>query len=166
MRRGGRVLGICGGYQMLGRTIADPDGVEGRSEIVAGLGLLPVETVLAPVKHLAEVRGISIRDGAAFAGYEMHAGRTVAFDGTVGLLRFDTGVSDGAVNDDGRIAGCYVHRLFDHPAQRAAWLSRLGVLSDGVEQRQRVDATLDALADALDGVVDIDTFLAIAATAA
>jgi len=164
VRRGGRVLGICGGYQMLGRTIADLDGIEGPAEIVAGLGLLPIDTVLTSAKWLVEVRGVSIADGATFAGYEIHSGRTDVDPGTTPLLRFADGAVDGAIA--GGIAGCYVHGLFDDPSQRAAWLARLGVGSDGVDQRARVDAALDELAAALAEIVDVDALLAIAETAA
>ncbi|WP_033921569.1 cobyric acid synthase [Sphingomonas sp. 37zxx] len=164
VRRGGQVLGICGGYQMLGATIADPDGVEGMPGKVAGLGLLPVDTVLTGDKRLEDVTGISIADAAAFTGYEIHAGRTSPEPGTPPMLRFADGGEDGAVL--GKIAGCYVHRLFDHPAQRAALLARLGVASNGIHETARVDAALDSLAAALDRVVDADRLLTIARTAA
>ena len=78
------------------------------------------------------------------------------------LLRLASGENDGAVSADGRIAGCYIHRLFDHPAQRGAWLARLGAQSDGVAQDHRVDQALDALAAALEEHVDVDRLLGIA----
>ncbi|GGE03364.1 cobyric acid synthase [Polymorphobacter glacialis] len=161
VRRGGHVLGICGGYQMLGTSVADPDGVEGPVETVAGLGYLPVETVLTGDKRVSAVVGVSVADGAGFAGYEIHSGRTVA--AAAPLLRFSDGSGDGC--SVGRVAGCYVHGLFNAPAQRAAWLGRLGVLSDGVDQGARVDAALDALAAALDEHVDTGALMDIARTA-
>jgi adenosylcobyric acid synthase len=164
VRRGGRVLGICGGYQMLGTRIADPDGIEGPSQTVEGLGLLPGETVLTDDKRVTEVEGVSLADGIGFSGYEIHSGRTTA-TGAHPLLRFADGSADGALSADGRIAGCYVHGLFNRPAQRAAWLARIGAMSDGVDQAYRVDAALDRLAAALDEVIDTATFLAIAGTA-
>ena len=164
VRRGGFVLGVCGGYQMLGRTIADPDGVEGAAGHVTGLNLLPVDTVLGLAKRLANVGGVSIPDGAAFCGYEIHVGCTAVDAGTPPLLRFVTGEVDGAFI--GRIAGCYVHGLFDHPAQRAAWLARVGAASDGIDQAQRIDAALDEIAAMLATVVDLDALSAIAAGAA
>ena len=164
VRRGGRLLGICGGYQMLGTLIADPDGIEGPAETIAGLGYLPVETRLTDDKRLVEVAGTSIADGAAFTGYEIHSGRTIAVTATAPLLRLADGTHDGAVN--GNVAGCYVHGLFGYPAQRAAWLARLGAASDGVDQAARVDAALDALADGLARHIDSETLLSIARTAA
>jgi adenosylcobyric acid synthase len=153
LRRGGHVLGICGGYQMLGQWIADPDGIEGPPGEVAGLGYLPVTTRLTPRKRISEATGVSLAEGAALRGYEIHCGIT---DGPAPpLLRLDDGRMDGAVSACGRIAGCYVHGLFDHPAQRAAWLARLGAVSDGVDQAARVDAALDELAAALDQHLDI-----------
>ena len=160
IRRGGQVLGICGGYQMLGTRIADPDGIEGTPGEVEGLGHLPVTTRLAPHKRLAEVTGISIAEGAALRGYEIHCGVT---DGAAPpLLRLHDGRTDGAVSACGRIAGCYVHGLFDHPAQRAVWLGRLGAGSDGLDQAVRVDEALDELADALARHLDITALARIA----
>lgn len=160
IRRGGQVLGICGGYQMLGTRIADPGGVEGAPGEVAGLGHLPVTTQLAPHKRLAEVRGVSLAEGAAFRGYEIHCGVTQG--AAPPLLRLEDGSSDGVVSACGRIAGCYIHGLFDDPAQRAAWLARLGAASDGVDQAQRVDAALDELASALERHLDISGLMRIA----
>ena len=162
VRRGGALLGICGGYQMLGQTIEDPDGVEGAPATVSGLGYLPVVTRLTGDKRMVEVTGTSIRDGQPFAGYEIHVGQTRALGPVQPLLRLASGENDGAVSADGRIAGCYIHRLFDHPAQRGAWLARLGAQSDGVAQDHRVDQALDALAAALEEHVDVDRLLGIA----
>jgi adenosylcobyric acid synthase len=162
VRRGGSLLGICGGYQMLGQRISDPDGIEGRAGQVAGLGYLPVATRLTPDKRVIEVTGTSIADGAAFTGYEIHSGRTEATGTSQPLLRFADGETDGCITVDGRIAGCYIHRLFDHPAQRAAWLARIGAASDGVVQSERVDRALDELADQLATHIDTDQLLAIA----
>lgn len=159
VRRGGRVLGICGGYQMLGSSIADPSGVEGRPETVSGLGLLPVETVLGGDKHLVEVRGRSLVNGAAFRGFEMHVGVT---RGTMApLLEMDDGRVDGAVSADGRVAGCYVHGLFAAAEQRAAWLALLGSASNHREHESVVDAALDEIARALEQSIVIDRLIAI-----
>jgi adenosylcobyric acid synthase len=166
IRRGGYVLGICGGYQMLGQSVADPDGVEGPPESVAGLGHLPVTTRLSGDKRVTATRGVEIATGAAFEGYEIHAGHTIADESVARLLRFADGALDGAITADARVAGCYVHGLFDRAEQRAAWLSRLGASSDGVHQFVRVDAALDELARELERVVDLDRLLAIAGTPA
>jgi adenosylcobyric acid synthase len=165
VRRGGRVLGICGGYQMLGRTIADPRGIEGPAETVAGLGLLPVDTVIAADKRTRPITG-EIGAGIGFTGYEIHAGATTPDAGTPPLLRFADGVADGARAQDGRIAGCYVHGLFDDPAARAHLLAPLGVVSDGFDRREAIDEALDAIATTLERVLDIDALIALARTAA
>jgi adenosylcobyric acid synthase len=164
LRRGGHVLGICGGYQMLGRSIADPEGVEGPSGTVAGLGYLPVTTELTGDKRVTDTQGVELASGASFEGYEIHAGRTVADADVPALLRFADGTTDGARSADGRIAGCYVHGLFNRAEQRAAWLSRLGAVSDGVNQSDRVNSALDELAAELARVVNLDRLLSIAGT--
>lgn len=160
VRRGGRVLGICGGYQMLGRTVADPDGVEGPSETVTGLGLLPVDTVMSADKTLRDVRGTRIADGSAFAGYEIHCGVTTSE--AAPLLRMADGRTEGAVSPDGRIAGCYVHGLFNLAEQRPGWIGRA---SNGLDQDAAVDAALDELAADLERHVSADRLLAIAGEA-
>ena len=162
VRRGGRVLGICGGYQMLGRSIADPEGIEGAPETVAGLGYLPVTTTLIGDKRVTRTRGVDLATQMPFEGYEIHAGRTTAEQGTASLLRFADGTLDGAVSADGLVAGCYMHGLFDIASQRAVWLARMGATSDGVNHSTRVDAALDALALELERVVDIERFIDIA----
>jgi adenosylcobyric acid synthase len=162
LRRGGRVLGICAGYQMLGRRIADPDGIEGPAGSVDGLGLLDVETVLTGDKLLSQVRGASIADGAAFRGYEMHVGRTAGPDCARPLLAFADGRPDGACAADGKVSGCYVHGLFADDGQRAHLLARLGAASDPGSYDAAVDATLDALAAHIAAHVDCDQLLEIA----
>ena len=120
LRRGGHVLGLCGGYQMLGRSIADPEGIEGEPTACAGLGLLDVETVLTPAKSLRAVAGESIADAAPFSGYEMHVGVTAGPDTARPVLRFADGRSDGAMSADRRVRGVYVHGLFADARQRQA----------------------------------------------
>jgi len=161
-RRGGRVLGICGGYQMLGQTIADPQGMEGPAGTVAGLGLLDVDTVLTGDKSLTEVRGTGIDTGAAFSGYEMHIGRTTGPDTARALLTITGGGRDGATSRDGRVAGTYVHGLFADPAQRAAWIGALGGATSGHHHDTLIEDALDALAAHLEAHVDIDQLLTIA----
>jgi len=161
VRRGGKVLGICGGYQMLGRTIADPDGVEGPPEQIEGLGLLPVDTAMQSDKTLREVAGIRLSDGRAFCGYEIHAGITTG--DAPPLLRMADGRDEGAVSTDGLIAGCYVHGLFDLAAQRVGWIEGP---SNGLDQSATIDAALDAVAGELEHYVAVDRLLAIAGEAA
>lgn len=164
VRRGGHLLGICGGYQMMGRTIADPTGVEGKPETVQGLGYLPVDTVLGTEKSLVKVHGDSIAEAASFHGYEMHVGVTTGQ--ATPLLRFSDGRVDGAQSADGLISGCYVHGLFHSADQRAAWLIRLGARSNGIDHESAVETALDELAIELEQVVDTDRILAIAQNAA
>ena len=161
VRRGGRVLGLCGGYQMLGRRIADPHGIEGAPRDVPGLGFLDVETVMVPVKRLEAVAGESVPDGTPFAGYEMHVGDTTGPDATRPLLRFADGRPDGAVSADGRVLGTYVHGLFAHDRQRAAWLARLGTATNGDDYEAGIDRVLDRLADHLEAHLDCDALLAL-----
>ena len=163
VRRGGALLGICGGYQMLGESIADPEGIEGAAETVAGLGYLPVVTRLTSDKRVTEVTGRSSADKAPFSGYEIHAGRTELTGSAQPLLWLANGQPDGCISANGRIAGCYIHRLFDHPAQRAAWLARTGAgASDGVVQAERVDRALDELAAHLEAHLNVRQLEAIA----
>ncbi|USI74319.1 cobyric acid synthase [Sphingomonas morindae] len=166
VRRGGHVLGLCGGYQMLGRSIADPDGIEGPPGEAAGLGLLPITTRLAPAKRVRRAEGVHVAGGAPFVGYEIHAGVTERDPGTPPLLRFADGEEDGAVAAGGRIAGCYVHGLFDAKAARAHWLEKIGAASDGRERGDTLDAALDAIAVRLEAALDIDALIALAKEAA
>jgi adenosylcobyric acid synthase len=161
IRRGGKVLGICGGYQMLGKAVHDVEGIEGASESIAGLGVLDVETTLTGDKRLLEVSGISV-DGAPFTGYEMHVGRTNGSDCARPLLNFADGRTDGAVSATGQIRACYVHGLFAHDAQRSAWLNWLGGEASGLNYEAEVDAVLDALAAHLETHLDLDALLALA----
>ena len=163
VRRGGQVLGLCGGYQMLGRSIADPGGIEGPVATVPGLGLLGIDTQLTGAKRLASVRGKTVADGVTFSGYEMHVGETTGPDTARPLVRLDDGREDGAVSADGRVAGSYVHGFFAVDRQRAAWLKRLGGGDSAPNSYETViDETLDALANHLETHLDIAALLAIA----
>jgi adenosylcobyric acid synthase len=142
---------------MLGRSVADPQGVEGPVSTVDGLGLLPVDTVLEGDKVLVEVAGTT--EGVPFKGYEMHIGRTTG--STTPLLRLD-GHDQGAVSANGRIAGCYIHGLLAEDRQRRHWLERLGAPASGLDYEADVDATLDLLADHIEKHIDCDRLLALA----
>jgi adenosylcobyric acid synthase len=161
VRRGGRVLGICGGYQMLGRRVADPEGIEGPAGAVDGLGLLDIETSLAGEKTLRRVEGVCVTNGAPFAGYEMHVGRTDGPDCARPLLRFSDGRADGAVSADGRVAGAYVHGLFADDRLRSAFLASFGAASD-LDYETTVERTLDRLADHLEQHLDCGAMLSLA----
>jgi len=162
LRRGGRVLGVCGGYQMLGSTIEDPQGIEGVAGGVAGLGLLDVSTIMAPKKTLLAVSGTKIDVNAPFSGYEMHIGVTSGPDTARPVLRFDTGQLDGARSADDRVRGVYVHGLFADDRQRAAWLDWIGAKGSDLAYDQIVEETLEALAEHLEVNIDIDGIIGLA----
>ena len=157
VRRGGHVLGICGGFQMLGCAIADPDGMEGPSKVSPGLGLLAVETIIQGEKKLTKVAGETLADLVPFHGYEMHVGNTRVLAPPFARLADDR--NDGAISADGRVAGTYVHGLFADDRQRAAWIARLGGKPAGFSYEASVEKTLDALAAHLEEHVDVDRLL-------
>jgi adenosylcobyric acid synthase len=159
--RGGMVLGLCGGYQMLGRSIADPGGIEGPPATVEGLGLLDVQTTLSNDKRLEPVSGTT-SDGVSFSGYEMHMGVTDGKDRARAFARLADGSPEGAVSADGRVIGTYVHGLFADDRQRAAWLQRLGAGPAAIFYEDLVDRTLDALAAHLAVHLDLDRLLKLA----
>jgi adenosylcobyric acid synthase len=158
-RRGGAVLGICGGYQMLGRMIADPDGQEGPAGMIDGLGLLEVDTVLSGTKTLDAVRGRALE--ADFGGYEMHMGRTAGPDCAQPFALLD-GRPDGAISRDGRVMGSYVHGLLASTQLRDALLRRVGGESAGADYDRSVEDALDEIAALLENHVDIDAMVTLA----
>ncbi|WP_341895990.1 cobyric acid synthase [Ferrovibrio terrae] len=159
LRRGGRVLGICGGYQMLGRSISDPNGIEGPAEAVEGLGLLAVDTVLTKAKTLTQVQGFERFTGELVQGYEMHVGSTAGVDAARPFLRLQSR-HDGAVSADGRVAGCYLHGLFSADAFRAAFLSNLSGRDIAAGSYEAgVDSALDALAAGIERHLDVDALI-------
>ena len=160
-RRGGMVLGLCGGYQMLGRTIADPDGIEGPPATVDGLGLIDVETTLSAEKRLEPVWGTTA-DGVAFSGYEMHIGVTDGPDRMRPFARLADGTPEGAVSADGRICGSYIHGLFADDRQRGAWLARFAAGAPKISYETSVERTLDALAAHFTAHLDLDRMLKLA----
>jgi adenosylcobyric acid synthase len=162
VRRGGAVLGLCGGFQMLGRVVADPNGIEGPPGEAPGLGLLDLETTLSARKVLVERRGREIASGEEIQGYEMHMGRTAGPALARPMLDL-AGRPDGAVSADGRIMGCYLHGLLAADGFRHAFLARLKAREpSGGRFEQQVDATLEALADHLEASVDLDRLLRLA----
>ena len=161
LRRGGRVLGLCGGYQMLGQELDDPEGVEGPPGCVPGLGFLQVTTAVSGIKRLAPVLGHTA-DGAAFAGYEMHMGVTRGADCARPFATLVDGSSEGACSADGRVFGTYVHGLFNAEEQRGAWLARFAAGAPSVAYEQQVEAALDALAAHLEAHLDLDGLLRMA----
>ncbi|MFK4812911.1 cobyric acid synthase [Devosia sp. ZW T5_3] len=158
-RAGGRILGICGGYQMLGRTIADPDGIEGEPGVSAGLGLLDVETRLEPVKQLRVEQAIHTASGQPISGYHMHMGVTEGTDRQRAFASI-SGALEGAVSADGLVTGTYLHGLFAADAFRRAFLGNAASPDLGYEAG--VERALDDLAAHLQTHLDIDALLALA----
>lgn len=170
-RRGGAVLGICGGYQMLGRQLHDPLKLESRHRQLAGLGLLDVETVLRPEKTLQLTRLMSADGQAEATGYEIHLGQTSGPDCKRPFLTARTRQSQlpsghGALSPDGRIAGCYLHGLFDSAAFRNWYFAHLGRQicqpASEANHQDRVEGVLDQLADHLAVSLDIDRLVSLA----
>jgi len=161
VKRGGEVIGICGGYQMLGRKISDPDGVEGDIREVNGLGLLDVETVLAGQKVTRNTKPKLAATGEVLEGYEIHLGRTSGPDCTRPFLTSENG-PDGAISADGKVRGCYLHGLFSADGYRASVLARFGAAAGQVSHRQQVETALDELAENMEKHLDVDGLLGIA----
>lgn len=161
-RRGGRVFGLCGGYQMLGRSVDDPQGIEGVPDSIAGLGLLDVETLMTAEKILVNVSGHSAEAAIPFSGFEMHMGRTQGPDCAKPLLIFADGRPDGAVSHDGKIAGTYVHGFFNDDAQRKSFIEGLGGRTGGFSYDGKIEDVLDHLADHLETHLDLDLLLRLA----
>ena len=159
-RRGGMIVGLCGGYQMLGRRVADPLGIEGAAATVDGLWLLDVETTLSPAKTLRHVTGTAL--GATLAGYEMHMGETRGPGTEQSFAMLEGGSSDGAISGDGRVIGSYLHGLFASTDLRRALLARIGVAGGARDYAADVDAALDDIAAELAVHVDLDELLALA----
>lgn len=161
LRRGGSVLGLCGGYQMLGRHIHDPEGIEGPACSVAGLGLLDVTTVMTPQKTLTQTNATFVPTGDSVAGYEIHIGETTGPDTAQSWLEAD-GRMIGAANTTGQIKGTYMHGLFTSNAFRTAYLKNLGADATAMDYSQSVEDTLDTLAQHLETHMDIDQLIALA----
>jgi len=165
IRRGGLVFGLCGGFQMLGRTIADPDGIEGEPATAKGLGWFDMHTVLTGEKTLIETEGVILKNGLSVQGYEMHIGRSEGAALERPFLDLH-GQPEGAVSKDGRIIGCYMHGLFANDAFRQDVLSRVRKReTSSIAYGHLVEETLDNLADHLDRHLDISRITTLAGLA-
>jgi adenosylcobyric acid synthase len=160
-RRGGHLLGLCGGYQMLGTSVVDPDGIEGPAGETQGLGLLDVTTVMTPQKSLTRTDAVHAASGETVSAYEIHIGRTDGPDRTRPFT-FVNGAPEGAISRDGRVHGTYLHGLFTADGFRRAFLDRLGIAASDQNYRGRVEEVLDALADHIETHLDVDGLLALA----
>ena len=156
LRYGGKVAGICGGLQMLGRAIHDTEGIEGSPGSSDGLGLLDIETTIAAHKQLRRARGVLTLAEAAVSGYEIHQGvsRGAALDQP--LLRLDDGRFDGARSGDGQIIGTYLHGLFDAPDALAALLQWAGLANaERIDLAAMRERSIDRIADAVEQCLDV-----------
>ncbi|MER8826893.1 cobyric acid synthase [Mesorhizobium sp. M0938] len=160
-KRGGHVVGICGGFQMLGRVVRDPDGIEGSVTETEGLGLLDVETVMEPEKTVRNVSARSVQFELPLQGYEIHLGRTTGPD-TLRPSAVINGVDDGAISTDGKVSGTYLHGLFSADAFRAKFLENLGVKGGGIDYRAEVERALDEVAAELETHLDCDAIFGLA----
>ena len=160
-RRGGHVLGICGGFQMLGHHVADPEGIEGPAGTTSGIGLLNVETVMHDDKRLSTITATHVPTGQIFSGYEIHIGRSDGPDRTRPFATVN-GQDEGAISPDGRVAGSYLHGMFRDDNFRRAWLSGFGVAGNNSSYDDTVEHTLDGLATHLETHLDVDALLACA----
>ena len=160
-RRGGHIMGICGGYQMLGQVISDPDGIEGPAGSDPGLGFLAVETEMRPDKRLERVSATHAASGLPVAGYEIHIGVTNGPDRARPFARV-AGEAEGALSPCRRVTGSYLHGMFASDAFRAQFLAGLGVQGEGIAYGVGVEAALDALADHLEAHLDVAGLLALA----
>jgi len=158
LRYGGKVIGVCGGFQMLGRTVRDPRGVEGAPGLSAGLGLLDIETELTREKRLTRVEGVcafSVHETASrVSGYEIHMGVSHGAAMETPAFSID-GRGEGAMSSDGQILGTYLHGLFDHPEACSALLHWAGSRSEHVvDTAQLREASLDRIADSAEGLME------------
>lgn len=147
------VIGICGGYQMMGQSVHDPQGLEGETRDRQGLGLLDITTVLEPEKTVRTSNAVDCAYDQPVDGYEIHMGRTEGPDTKRAMIRID-GRDDGAVAADGRARGCYLHGLFANDEYRRALLRSIGVMSASHSFRDGVIEALDDLADSLEELLD------------
>ncbi len=160
-RRGGHILGLCGGYQMLGRSIHDPDGLEGRQGSFAGLGLLDIDTTLKPEKRTALTSATHVKSGHTITGYEIHLGVTGGPDCSRPFAITSSG-PDGACSNDGRVQGTYIHGAFLQDGFRSAYLQSIDAVASSLNADAEVEATLNALAQHLSDHLDVQSLLDLA----
>jgi adenosylcobyric acid synthase len=174
--RGGAVIGICGGYQMLGQRIDDPDGLDGPPGTSPGLGLLAVTTRFASEKATVQVRGhimanrglLAAAQGTEIIGYQIHIGQTVADESPLFAMTRGNGRAEpeGAISSNGRVLGTYLHGLFRNPALVDALVGALAADRDiPIAPRTRRDDPYDRLAAVLRNSLDVNRLRAIAGLA-
>lgn len=151
-RRGGQILGICGGYQMLGNIINDPNGLEGDQQSIRGLGLLNVETEISGDKST------NLVEFADFSAYEIHIGTTTGADLNRPMLSFDA-KHFGAKSKNGNVMGSYLHGIFTNDKFRHGFLQDLGVEKNNQNHNENVENTLDSLSQHIEKHIDIKLML-------
>ena len=156
INRGGYVLGICGGYQILGKTISDPEGIEGPAGTTEGLGYLDVQTTMTANKKVTPTVAVHLASGTQINGYEIHIGDTIGSDCSRPFAK-SNGAPDGAVTVTGQIMGTYLHGLFSNNRFRQYFLKDIGAEPSDLDYDQEVENILDELADHIEKNVDIDT---------
>ncbi len=155
-RSGGFVTGICGGYQLLGKTLNDPEGIDGEAGSVQGLGLLNVDTLMHAEKHTRQVNGVCQRSQSTVTGYEIHVGISEGADTHKPMIRVE-GRDEGAVSPTGNVEGSYLHGLFNNDGFRRAWLERIRKGSaSALDYESTVERELDLLAEGIEAAVDVD----------
>jgi len=160
-RRGGHIIGICGGYQMLGRKVHDPDGIEGAPRSIDGLRYLDIETTMVPKKNLSLTEAYSAETNTPVCGYEIHLGQSSGIDCQNPWLKL-ADRHEGAISADGLVRGCYLHGLFASDSFRAEVLTMLGTQSQLASYDAAVEETLDRLAAFIEQYLDVDALIALA----
>ena len=161
INRGGYVLGICGGYQILGKTISDPDGIEGATGSTEGLGYLDVQTTMTANKKVTPTAAVHLASGTQINGYEIHIGDTIGNDCSRPFAT-SNGTPDGAITLTGQIMGTYLHGLFSNNSFRRYFLKNIGAKPSNLDYDQEVENILDKLGDHMEKNVDIEAFISIA----
>ena len=160
-RRGGKIIGICGGYQMLGLKIHDPKGIEGAACSVEGLGYLDIETTMTPKKNLSLTKAHTVTNQTPVHGYEIHLGKTTGPDCYTPWLQL-TDRPEGAMSSDQSVRGCYLHGLFASDSFRAEILAEIGTRSQLTSYDTTVHETLDQLASFIEQHMDVEGLISLA----
>ena len=147
---------------MLGRTVSDPQGIEGDAQTVAGLGLLDVATEMSAQKVVAISNGHYLPTGDAISGYEIHIGQTSGADRANAWVNVD-GQDEGAESEDGLVRGCYLHGIFASDSFRASFLKEFGAETN-IQYSKEVDSVLDELAAQMENQLDLDLLHSFART--
>ena len=162
-RTGAHIVGLCGGFQMLGKRIEDADAADGLAGSADGLGLFDMTTTMTLEKVVRPMSGTTLAHGDHVTGYEIHTGRSHGPALSRPFSELDDGSCDGAIAGGGRLIGTYLHGVFASDAFRSRWLERLcSGRSSTLDYEDSVESALDELADGLEMALDVDALLALA----